>query len=139
MRLSRSLAAVLSQSLVPRKDAAGRIAAIEIMVVTPTIQKFIEEGKPSEVYDAIEEGEHWGMQTKNQALMKLYAAGIITAEDAMFYAGNYTEMRQMLRRFDAERADERKQAEAEAARARKRAAMRQRRPPATPPQSSGNN
>ncbi len=126
MRLSRSLAAVLSQSLVPRKDTPGRVAAMEIMIVTPTIQKFIEDGQPSETYDAIEEGEHWGMQTKNQALMKLYAAGVISSESAMFYAGNYTEMRQMLRRYDAEQADAQKQAEAEAAKTRKATAARQR-------------
>jgi len=128
MRLSRTLQGVISQSLVPRKEGTGRIAAMEIMVVTPTIQKFIEEGKPSEMYDAIVEGSHWGMMTKNQSLLYLYRDGIITADTAMFYAGNRTEMRQMIRRLDGERADAeaaaRKKAEEEARlrRARQRAA-----------------
>ncbi|MFP3905191.1 MAG: type IV pilus twitching motility protein PilT, partial [Armatimonadota bacterium] len=99
MRMSKSLQAVLSQSLIPRKDS-GRIAAVEVMVVTPTVSKYIEEGKIGETYEAIQEGEHWGMQTMNQSLLKLYQQDIITADDAMFYAGNYTEMRQMLRRVD---------------------------------------
>ncbi len=115
MRLSRSLSAVISQSLVPRTGEAGRVAAMEIMIVTPTIQQFIEDGQPSEVYDAIYEGAHWGMQTMNQALLELYKQGIISAEHAMFYAGNYTEMRQMLRRIEAERKDAQSAAQERAA------------------------
>jgi Tfp pilus assembly ATPase PilU len=126
MRLSRSLAAVLSQSLVPRKDTPGRVAALEIMVVTPTVQKYIEDGKPADVYGAIVEGEHWGMQTKNQALIDLYGRGLISANAAQFYAGNATEMRQMLRRFDAEQADAERQANTEQARAARADALRQR-------------
>ena len=111
MRMSQSLRAVMSQALVPRSDAQGRVAAIEIMVVTPTISKLIEEGRPSEAYHYIEEGAHFGMQTKNQALLKLYEAGKITPEHAQFYAGNYTEMRQMLRRVDGLAADAAKEEE----------------------------
>lgn len=110
MRLSRTLRAVMSQSLVPRRETEGRIAAMEIMVVTPTIQKFIEDGKPSEMYDAIVEGSHWGMMTKNQSLLYLYRDGLITSDSAMFYAGNRTEMRQMIRRMDSERSDAAKEA-----------------------------
>ncbi len=118
MRLSESLEAVISQSLVPRKDKTGRIAALEIMIVTPTIQQFIEDGQPSEVYDAIYEGAHWGMQTMNQALLNFYTDGTITDDQALFYAGNYTEMRQMLRRVDKERADAAQLAQQKAARSK---------------------
>lgn len=110
MRLSRTLRSVISQSLVPRAETEGRIAAMEIMVVTPTIQKFIEDGKPSEMYEAIVEGAHWGMMTKNQSLLYLYRDGLIAADAAMFYAGNRTEMRQMIRRLDSERSDAAKEA-----------------------------
>jgi twitching motility protein PilT len=131
MRLSRTLRAVISQSLVARKESQGRVAAMEIMVVTPTIQKFIEDGKPSEMYEAIVEGGHWGMMTKNQSLLYLYRDGFISADQAMFWAGNRTEMRQMIRRLDGERADAaRKAAEAAEAeerlrRTRQRAAQQQ--------------
>ena len=105
IRLSRSLQAVVSQALIPRKDALGRVAALEIMVVTPTVQKYIEEGRASEVESAIEEGGHWGMQTKNQSLLNLYGDGVISEEEAMFNAGNYTQMRQIIRRYDKEKGD----------------------------------
>jgi twitching motility protein PilT len=131
MRLSRTLRAVISQSLVARKEGTGRVAAMEIMVVTPTIQKFVEDGRPSEMYEAIQEGSHWGMMTKNQSLLKLYSDGFISDESAMHWAGNRTEMRQMIRRFDSEASDTArevaKQAEAEEKlrRARQRAAQAQ--------------
>lgn len=105
LRMSKSLRAILSQSLIPRIDQPGRTAALEVMVVTPTIAKLIEEGKPSETYPAIQEGGYWGMQTQNQALLKLFQDGKISAASCLFYAGNYTEMRQMLRRVDPEAAE----------------------------------
>ncbi len=98
MRLSKTLRAVASQSLVPRADSPGRVAAMEIMRVTPTIAKAIEEQRPGEVYPLIADGKFWGMETKNQSLLRLYVDGKIAPQEALFYSGNYTEMRQMLRR-----------------------------------------
>ncbi len=98
LRLSTSLVGIISQKLIPRADGTGRVAAVEIMVNTPTVAKLIEEGRTSQIYAAINEGGYWGMQTMNQALLKYFRAGIITEEDAEAYAGNRTELRQMLRR-----------------------------------------
>jgi len=98
LRLSKTLRGVLSQALVPRADAGGRVCALEIMRVTPTISKAIEENRPGEVYPLIADGEFWGMMTKNQSLLKHYMAGKIAPQMSLFHSGNYTEMRQMLRR-----------------------------------------
>jgi Tfp pilus assembly ATPase PilU len=38
------------------------------------------------------------MQSMNQALLKYFRAGIISEEDSEAYAGNRTELKQMLRR-----------------------------------------
>jgi twitching motility protein PilT len=136
LRMAKSLRAVISQALIPRRDEPGRIAALEIMYVTPTISKLIEDGRPSEAYQFIEEGQHFGMQTKNQALLELYKVGKISGEHALFYAGNYTEMRQMLRRVDGLAADQQKEEEAAAkkaaAAAAARARMAQPQPPSQP-------
>lgn len=126
LRMSKSLRAVISQALVPRCDAPGRVGALEVMVVTPTIAKLIEDAHPSEAYQYIEEGAHFGMQTKNQALLKLYQEGKVTSEHALFYAGNYTEMRQMLRRVDGLAADAAKEEAEKAKKAAAAAAARQR-------------
>jgi len=106
LRMSKSLRAILSQALVPRVDIVGRIAALEVMAVTPTVAKLIEDGKPGETYSAIQEGGYWGMQTVNQALLKLFRDGKISGGACLFNAGNHTEMRQMLRRVDPAAADQ---------------------------------
>jgi twitching motility protein PilT len=98
LRLSNSMRGVLSQKLLPRVDAEGRVAAVEIMICTPTIAKLIEEGRAGNIYSAIQEGGFWGMQTMNQCLVKYYKAGIISEEDALRAAGNITELKQMIRR-----------------------------------------
>ncbi|MDH7569002.1 MAG: type IV pilus twitching motility protein PilT [Armatimonadota bacterium] len=96
-RLANCLRGVISQKLVPKADGTGRLPAVEVMVVTPTIAKLIEEGRFGNCYAAIGEGEHWGMQTMNQCLLRYVTSGLITAEEALFAAGNQTELRQMMR------------------------------------------
>jgi twitching motility protein PilT len=98
LRMSQSLQGVISQKLVRTADGQKRLAALEVMVVTPTIQKYIEEARISEMYDAISEGEFWGMQTMNQVLDRYFKQGLISEETALANAGNLTELRQMLRR-----------------------------------------
>ena len=97
LRLSTTLKGVVSQKLVPRMDG-GRIAATEIMVVTPTVSKLLEEGKSGQIYPALAEGSFYGMQTMNQCLTRYVKAGLCTDEEALQNAGNYTELKQMLRR-----------------------------------------
>ncbi len=129
MRLSRTLVSIISQALVPRTDVKGRIAAVEILRVNATVAKYIEEGSPGEMYGAIQEGAHYKMQTMNQALLELYQAKKISADHCMHHAGNYTEMRQMLRRTDGLEADETRAEEQQKAKeeAKRKALQRQRR------------
>ncbi len=100
LRLAGSLRGVVSQKLVKRADASGRVVAQEIMVTSPTIEKLLKDGSASDLYSAIrQDGQRpfWGMQTMNQALERYVAEGIITEEDALAKAGNLTELKQNLR------------------------------------------
>jgi len=106
LRLSVTLRGVISQKLIPRADGSGRIVAMEIMVVTPTISKQLEEGKSEDLYSAIrQDGQegYWGMQTMNQCLDRFVSEGLISEEDALANAGNIAELKQMLRRSAANR------------------------------------
>jgi Tfp pilus assembly pilus retraction ATPase PilT len=70
------------------------------MDVTPTIQKMLEEGKSDDIYSAIRQAgleAYWGMQTMNQCLLRYFKGGLITEAEALHSAGNYTEMKQMIR------------------------------------------
>ncbi len=100
LRLSTSLRGVLSQKLLPRADGQGRVAAIEVMDVTPTIAKMLEDGRSDDIYSAIRQSgqeAYWGMQTMNQCLLRYYKAGLISEQAALANAGQPTEMKQMIR------------------------------------------
>jgi twitching motility protein PilT len=96
--MSKSLRGIISQKLLPRAGAAGRIGCVEIMIGNPTVNKLVEEGRSGQLYQAIAEGEFWGMQTMNQCLLNYCKAGLVDEEEALANAGNLTELKQMLRR-----------------------------------------
>ncbi|MFZ4508693.1 MAG: type IV pilus twitching motility protein PilT [Fimbriimonas sp.] len=97
-RLANSLRAVVAQKLVPRADGLGRVVANEILICTPTVSKAIEDGHFGDLYNLMNEGQFWGMQTMNQSLVRYVKAGVITEEIAMQFAGIPSELKQMLRR-----------------------------------------
>lgn len=85
VRLAESLHAVVSQRLLPRKDGNGRVAALEIMVVTPTIRDLmLDRDKVNEIRDYIAAGrEQYGMQTFDQHLEQLVQDGTIDLNVAL--------------------------------------------------------
>ncbi len=91
--LSSSLQAVIALRLLPRADVEGRIPAAEIMTVTSTIREYlIDTQKTSLIKGAIQDGvAQYGMQTFDQAMMKLYSEQRITLETALRYCSNPTE------------------------------------------------
>ena len=83
-QLSQVLKAVLSMKLVERKEGHGRIAAIEILRVSPKIVKSIEDGKTSQIYEEIESSVALNRsQTMNQSLLALLVNDVITYNEAM--------------------------------------------------------
>ncbi|MCD6310558.1 MAG: type IV pilus twitching motility protein PilT [Candidatus Eremiobacteraeota bacterium] len=81
-QLSVSLKAVICQTLLPTKDGAGRVAAREIMIVTPAIGNLIREGKTHQIYNAIDTGSKLGMKSMDRSLAQLVREGKISMEDA---------------------------------------------------------
>jgi twitching motility protein PilT len=83
--LSSNLAAVVSMRLVPHKDGQGRVPAVEVMINTATISEYIlDSEKTPMIHKAIQEGvNQYGMQTFDQALMRLYRENQITFEEAV--------------------------------------------------------
>ena len=81
-QLSVSIIGILSQTLVPR-IGGGRIAAHELLVVTPGIANLIRENKTFRINSAIQTGTKLGMQLMDDALFYLFRDEEITAEDAL--------------------------------------------------------
>lgn len=84
LRLGETLKAVISQRLVPRRDAGGRVAVLEIMRHTLSIRDCIENPeKGAAMKDLISSGRNqYGMQTFDQHLMDLFQEGVIDLEIA---------------------------------------------------------
>jgi twitching motility protein PilT len=97
-QLAASLLCVTSQRLVHRAAGHGRIPAVEVMTMSPLIRKHLEDGETTELYGSIRDGGHFHMNTMNQALEKLHQAKSISYEEAMQFAGNPAELKQLLRR-----------------------------------------
>jgi twitching motility protein PilT len=86
--LSESLAAVVSQLLVPTADGKGRCAAHEILLRTSGLPNIIREGKITMLNSLIEAGKSQGMQTMDDTLFALVKAGTIRGSDAFMKATN---------------------------------------------------
>jgi twitching motility protein PilT len=80
--LSEALKGVVAQNLLKRIDVKGRVAALEILVVTPAIANLIREAKTFQIPGMLQVGKKYGMQTLDDAIMDLLNRKMITPEDA---------------------------------------------------------
>ncbi|MBN2884833.1 PilT/PilU family type 4a pilus ATPase [Patescibacteria group bacterium] len=83
-QLSMTLAAVVSQRLLPRRSG-GRVAAREIMICNSAIANLIRENKIAQIKTVIETNMKIGMITMDHHLKDLYKAGEIEREVALNY------------------------------------------------------
>jgi twitching motility protein PilT len=81
-QLSTSIIGVLAQTLLPR-ITGGRVAAYEILVVTPAIANLIRENKTFRINSAIQTGAKFGMQLMDDALFSHWQNGIVAVEEVM--------------------------------------------------------
>jgi twitching motility protein PilU len=93
MDLSLNLKGMISQRLIPLKDAKGRCVAIEIMLNSPLISDLIFKGQVHEIKEIMKKSRELGMQTFDQALFDLHEADKITYEDALRNADSVNDLR----------------------------------------------
>ena len=91
-QLSQALMCVVSQTLIPRAEGSGRIAAHEIMVLTPAIAHLIREGKIFRINSEIQTGSRFGMQLMDDALFEMFRKKLIKYQDMMEKSVNPNEM-----------------------------------------------
>lgn len=80
--LSESLKGVIAQNLFKRIDKKGRIAVLEILVVTAATSNLIREGKTFQIPSVIQTGKKYGMQSLDDAILEALQAKQISPEDA---------------------------------------------------------
>jgi twitching motility protein PilT len=100
-RVAKSFRYIVSQRLIPRKDASGRVAAIEILKSTLRTREYVEkgEGEGKTLLDAMRVGTTEGMQYFDGEIEKLIRAGTIDYETGMAYATNAGNLRLELADF----------------------------------------
>ena len=81
-QLSTSLIGVVAQTLLP-KIGGGRVAAYEVLVVTPGIANLIRENKTFRINSAIQTGAKFGMTLMDDTLFNLWREGKVTVEDIL--------------------------------------------------------
>ena len=75
VQLSTSIIGILSQQLL-HKLPKGRVAAYELLVVTPAISNLIREGKTFRINSSIQTGRKYGMQLLDDHLFQLWKDGL---------------------------------------------------------------
>jgi twitching motility protein PilT len=106
LSLSGVLKGVVSQRLIPTIEGK-RVAAMEILVKTPTIEKLILENRDYEIRDAIEKGrEHYKSQSFDQHILDIYNQGIITKEKAKDYATSAADLELKMSGFNSGKASD---------------------------------
>ncbi len=94
-QLANALQGIVTQTLIPRRDGKGRVAACEILVPTPGIRNLIREGKNHQIYSAMQTGGKFGMQTMDAALVDLVRRGLISREEAEKRSSSPEELRRL--------------------------------------------
>jgi len=76
--LAYNLRAIIYQKLLPTLHAhIARIPALEILLNTPAVQKYILEGREGEILELIKQGSEEGMLDFTSALVKLVETNMI--------------------------------------------------------------
>ena len=95
--LSESLKGVIAQTLLPKKGG-GRVAALEVLIVTPAISNLIREGKTFQIPSAMQTGKNLGMVMLNDALFAHVQSGAVEPRDAYIKAVDKTNFETLLTR-----------------------------------------
>ncbi|MEB3330662.1 MAG: PilT/PilU family type 4a pilus ATPase, partial [Candidatus Sericytochromatia bacterium] len=102
VQLASALKASVAQRLIPRADKPGRVASLEIFLVTPNARGentkvHIQRGNTEAMYAILKTSEYDGMQSQNQALFKHYCNAVISADDALANSDNPDELVRLMR------------------------------------------
>jgi twitching motility protein PilT len=83
VQIASTLQAIVTQTLVPTIDGAGRVPAVEILYPDDAVRNLIRQAKVEQIYSIMQTGTQRGMQTLEQALVDLVARGKISQDTAI--------------------------------------------------------
>jgi twitching motility protein PilT len=83
VQIAGTLQGVVTQTLVPRADRSGRVAAVEVLLPDDAVRNLIRQAKVEQIYSVMQTSGKRGMQTLEQALADLVTRGVIAQEMAL--------------------------------------------------------
>ncbi len=94
-RLSKTFRYIVSQRLIPRRDATGRVAAFEILKSTLRTREYVQKGEAEgkSLLDAMRDGSTEGMQCFDDELEKLIRSNVVDIDTGLSYATNSGNLR----------------------------------------------
>jgi twitching motility protein PilT len=94
IQLASALICIVSQRLIKKADGNGRVAAVEVLINTPSVRKLIEENKVGQITKVMEDSaSFYKMQTFNQALFLLVKNKQISPEEAFAISENPNDLK----------------------------------------------
>lgn len=97
-QLAYVLKGVVSQTLLPRRDGRGRLAAYEVLVGTPAVANNLRRTDgATAIRQVLETGAADGMQSMDEALAAAVRSGVVSREEALSRARDVDDF---LRRVD---------------------------------------
>jgi twitching motility protein PilT len=96
-QLSLSLAAVVIQTLIPRKEGRGRLPALEVLVVTDAMRNLIRKGQMHQIHSQMALSKSAGSVTLDESLARLVRSGSIDRAEAVRHAVHAEEFENYLR------------------------------------------
>ena len=95
--LSNTLRGVIAQTLMRRKGGKGRVAAFEILVVTPAVANLIREGKTHQIQSIMQVNSKMGMVCLNDALLRLVMDDAVEPAEAISKSVDKDDLRAKLK------------------------------------------
>ncbi|MBK9179935.1 MAG: PilT/PilU family type 4a pilus ATPase [Acidimicrobiales bacterium] len=97
--LATVLRGIVCQRLLERRDGAGRLVAVEVLVHTPRVAELLADPEhfpdplAESLAGAVAEGQYFGMVTLDHSLLDLCRQGLLDLEQALLVAEDPEELR----------------------------------------------
>lgn len=104
-QLATAILGILSQQLL-KKVGGGRVAAFEVLIVTPGIANLVRENKIFRITSSIQTGQKLGMQLLDDHIYEHYQNGLVTKEDALGKCNSPEELAQRFAAWDKDQRDD---------------------------------
>ncbi|MDQ3671148.1 MAG: type IV pilus twitching motility protein PilT [Actinomycetota bacterium] len=98
MQLASTLQGIITQTLLPTTDGAGRVACLEILFPDDAVRNLIRQGKIEQIYSVMQTSTQRGMQTMEHGLTELLRKRVVTLESALAVTSRRDQLLGMLER-----------------------------------------